>query len=202
MKPHSALLRHAATATVLALVASPALAHPGHGIHSHTFLSGFWHPLSGLDHIMAMVAVGIWAAFLGGRALWAVPTAFVTAMIAGFVLGVNGVIFPAVEPGIAASVVVMGLLIAVAVRMPMLPSLAVVGLFGLFHGDAHGMEMSGTALAFGAGFTVSTILLHLAGIVLGASIGRRQILLARAMGVVVAASGLFIAGDMIIGGLA
>lgn len=150
----------------LALVFAPMLAHahPGHDVSG--FAAGVAHPLHGLDHILAMVAVGLWAAQLGGRARWLVPASFVSVMALGGALGMAGVPLPFAEQGIFASVLILGVLIAAAVRLPVPASMAVVGLFALCHGHAHGLEMPGTAagLAYGAGFVLATALLHTAGI--------------------------------------
>jgi urease accessory protein len=137
--------------------------------HTHGFENGLSHPLTGLDHICAMVAVGLWAAQRGGRALWLVPATFVTLMVVGGVLGVGGIQIPFVEQGIAASVLVLGILIAAAVRLPVATSTAIVGMFAIFHGYAHGAEMPDTAsgFAYGLGFVVATASLHLTGIALG-----------------------------------
>ena len=147
----------------LLLVAAPlAQAHPGHEGHDFTwdFSGGFAHPLSGWDHLLAMIAVGLWAAQLGGRARWLVPSAFVGVMALGAALGHAGLMFPGVEQGIAASVLVLGLLIATAVRLPVAAGMALVGLFAGFHGIAHGAEMPATAggLSYGAGFILATAL--------------------------------------------
>jgi urease accessory protein len=151
------------------LVPSLAQAHPGAPGHTHGFSNGLLHPLTGLDHICAMVAVGLWAAQRGGRALWLVPLTFVSIMIVGGILGMGGVGIPYVEQGIAASVLVLGIFIAAAVRLPLAASMAIVGLFALFHGYAHGAEMpdSSSGLAYGIGFVVATASLHLSGIALG-----------------------------------
>jgi urease accessory protein len=151
------------------LVPSLAQAHPGAPGHTHGFSNGLFHPLTGLDHICAMVAVGLWAAQRGGRALWLVPLTFVSIMVVGGILGMGGVGIPYVEQGIAASVLVLGIFIASAVRLPLAASAAIVGLFALFHGYAHGAEMPATAagLAYGTGFVVATASLHLCGISLG-----------------------------------
>jgi len=143
-------------------------AHPLPG-ETHSFAAGFTHPLSGLDHILAMVAVGLWAAQLGGRCRWAVPAAFVSLMIVGGALGMTGVYVPAVESGIAASVLVLGILIAAAVKLPMLPGMALVGLFAIFHGHAHGTEIPAAAsgLNYAAGFVLATAGLHASGVALG-----------------------------------
>jgi urease accessory protein len=151
------------------LLPSLAQAHPGAPGHTHGFSNGLLHPLTGLDHICAMVAVGLWAAQRGGRALWLVPLTFVSIMVIGGILGMGGVGIPYVEQGIAASVLVLGIFIAAAVRLPLAASAAIVGLFALFHGYAHGAEMPDTAsgLAYGIGFVVATASLHLCGISLG-----------------------------------
>src|ERR1035437_488964 len=129
---------------LLALVFIPSLAqaHPG---HNPGWANGLLHPVSGLDHICAMIAVGLWAAQRSGRAIWIVPLTFVSVMALGGLLGMNGVRVPLVEQGIAASVLVLGLLIAAAVRLPLAASVLVVGIFAVFHGYAHGAEMPPTA---------------------------------------------------------
>lgn len=145
-----------------------AYAHTGMG-HTVGFANGFGHPFGGLDHILAMIAVGIWAFQTGGKAVWAVPTAFVGVMALGSVLGVTGVTVPFTEEGIIISVLLLGVLIAASVRMPLAISMVIVGLFAVFHGHAHGAEMPVVAsgLAYGVGFVVSTALLHLCGIGIG-----------------------------------
>jgi urease accessory protein len=151
------------------LIPSLAQAHPGMPGHTHGLENGVLHPLSGLDHICAMIAVGIWAVQRGGRALWLMPTTFVSIMILGGALGMGGMGIPCVEQGIAASVLVLGIFIAAAVRLPLPASLAIVGLFAVFHGYAHGVEMPGDASGFtyATGFVLATISLHLCGISLG-----------------------------------
>ncbi len=128
--------------------------------------AGFAHPFGGLDHLLAMIAVGVWAAQLGGRAVWAVPSAFVAMMVVGGALGMTGVALPAVELGIVGSVVLMGLLVALSLRMQWGAAAAVVGFFALFHGHAHGTEFveASSPLAYTAGFVAATALLHLMGI--------------------------------------
>jgi len=129
----------------IAFLALPVLAsaHPGHDGHELTwdFSGGFAHPLSGWDHLLVMIAVGLWAAQLGGHARWLVPAAFAGVMALGAALGEEGVTFPGIEQGIAASVLVLGLLIAAAVRLPVTAGAALVGVFAIFHGLAHGAEM-------------------------------------------------------------
>jgi urease accessory protein len=160
------------TAASLAASTMPAFAHLDPAEHG-SLLAGFTHPLSGLDHILVMIAVGLWAAQIGGRALWVVPSAFVGTMAFGFALAIAGVHLPFVEPAILASVVALGLLVAMAVRMETGACAAVVGIFALFHGYAHGGELGAAgALPFSAGFVVATALLHIAGIGLGLGIGR------------------------------
>jgi urease accessory protein len=132
-------------------------------------MSGLAHPLGGLDHILAMVAVGLWAAQRGGRALWIAPVTFVSVMAIGAGLGIAGFSLPLVAQGILASVLVLGVLIAAAVRLPLMASILLIGLFALFHGHAHGTEMAPaiSSLIYGLGFMIATAALHAAGIGLG-----------------------------------
>jgi urease accessory protein len=160
--------------TLAAVTLAPvaAFAHAGHGEHGE-FIHGFMHPLTGLDHILAMVTVGILAYQIGGRALWLVPTTFLAIMAAGGLLGVAGVSFYFVEPGIAASVIVLGIIVALALKPPVALAMAVVAAFAVFHGYAHGIEAPlGSAATYGAGFLVATALLHAFGIAFGMLIGR------------------------------
>jgi urease accessory protein len=156
------------SAVFLFVTAAGAQAHiiPG---DVHGFGSGFGHPLSGLDHILAMFAVGLWAAQLGGRARWLVPASFVSVMALGGVLAMAGLRVPFTEAGILLSVLVLGILVAVAARFPLAASMAVVGLFAFFHGHSHGTEMPANAVgcAYGAGFALATALLHASGIGIG-----------------------------------
>lgn len=165
---HDLSLRSAGIALVLCLLPSLAQAHVGAGA-TDGLLHGMTHPVSGADHLLAMVAVGLWAVQLGGRAVWIVPCSFMAAMALGGLAGVFGVALPFVEPAIIASVLVMGLCIACAVRLPLISVGLLVGLFAVFHGHAHGMEMPETAagLFYGLGFLLSTACLHGMGIVLG-----------------------------------
>lgn len=157
-------------AAALAFVPAFAQAHPGHAAGAG-FTHGFAHPMMGLDHLLAMLAVGLWAAQLGGRATWLVPAAFVSVMTAGAGLGMSGVHLPLVEQGIIASVLVLGLLIASAARLPLAASAALVGVFALFHGVAHGAEMpaSASGLAYAAGFALATAALHAVGLLVAKS---------------------------------
>ncbi len=176
----------------LAATTAPAFAHLDPQAHG-SLLAGFTHPLAGLDHLLAMVAVGLWAAQAGGRARLLVPAAFVTTMAAGFALAVSGVGLPFVEPAILASVVALGLLVAMAVRLDLALSAAVVGVFALFHGHAHGAELGAAgAAAFGLGFAVATALLHAAGIGLGLAVARLP-LATRLLGGLTAGTGLALA---------
>jgi urease accessory protein len=161
------------TFAAAALAPAVAFAPPGHGEHSG-FIHGFMHPITGLDHILAMVTVGILAYQIGGRALWLVPTTFLAVMAAGGLLGVAGVSFYFVEPGIAASVVVLGIIVALALKPPVALAMALVALFAVFHGYAHGIEapLDGSAAVYGAGFMLATALLHAAGIAFGMLVGR------------------------------
>lgn len=161
------LIAAASVGALMLTLAGPALAHPGH-LAGGGFIDGLLHPLSGIDHLMAMTAVGVWAARQGGRALWALPAAFVVMLAGGAALGIAGVALPAVEALIAASVVVLGLLAVTNVRVPVAAGVALVGAFAVFHGHAHGAEMPEAAhpLLYGAGFLLATALPHAAGIAL------------------------------------
>lgn len=160
-------------AAVLALLPAAAMAHTGTGAHVDA-MHGFLHPLTGLDHILAMVAVGVIAARLGGKSLWAVPAAFVGAMVVGGAAGYYGVPLPMVEQGIAISVIAMGLAVAIGLKLPVVPAMALVAAFAVFHGHAHGAEGAdaGSFLGYAAGFVIATSLLHAAGIVLGVLLNR------------------------------
>jgi len=187
-----------AAAAVLAATAGPALAHLDPAEHG-SFMAGLSHPIFGADHVLAMVTVGVWAALIGGRAIWLVPTTFVVTMMMGFAAAVAGVSLPFVEPTILASVIVLGLLAAIALRVPTRVGMAIVGFFAVFHGFAHGSELGGAgAASYAAGFAVSTALLHVVGIALciglmralGSDNGR---FVSRIAGAAAAASGLFLA---------
>jgi urease accessory protein len=180
-------------AALAASAAGPAAAHT-FGADGAGFAAGLGHPLFGLDHLLAMVAVGVWAAQLGGRATWQVPAAFVYALVLGAALALAGLPLPAVEPGIMASVLALGLLIAFAVRLPAPSGMALAALFALFHGHAHGAEIPAAAdpLLYGAGFVLATVALHAAGIALGWGAARLlSPALTRAAGAAVATAGLW-----------
>ena len=157
-----------AATIVMALVATPAEAHQGTGL-AGGFQSGFLHPLSGPDHMLAMVSVGLWGAFLGRPLVYALPMLFPTAMAIGGAVGMAGVLLPPVELGIALSVLTLGLMIAFSVRAPIAVACLIVGVFALFHGYAHGAELPSAAdpVGYSAGFVLATGLLHIAGIGLG-----------------------------------
>jgi len=167
-------MRRTLLAAALVLVPSLALAHPGLPGHTHDLATGFVHPLGGIDHVLAMVAVGLFAAQLGGRALWLVPASFVAAMAAAGLAGMSGVAMPMVETGIAASIIVLGGAIALRISMPLAAAPALVGFFAIFHGYAHGLETPDTAsgLLYGLGFVAATALLHAVGIGVGLAVGR------------------------------
>lgn len=151
------------------LVPSMALAHSGPAGHTHGFAQGFLHPLGGLDHVLAMVAVGLLAAHLGGRALLLVPASFVTVMAAGGALGFTGFALPYTELAIALSVIVLGALVAFRANLSLALASAIAGGFAIFHGYAHGAELPAgvSSFSYAAGFLIATALLHLAGIALG-----------------------------------
>ena len=179
----------------LAATTAPAFAHLNPEEHG-SFMAGLSHPLFGLDHILVMVAVGLWAAQIGGKALWGVPAAFVSTMTIGFGLAVAGIGLPFVEPAILASVVALGLLVAMAVKLDTVASAAIVAVFALFHGHAHGGELgTAGALEFGIGFVAATALLHVAGIGLGLGIARLSggPIAARVIGGLTALAGLVLA---------
>ena len=192
--------RLALPAAVLAavLAATPALAHVGVGATSG-FASGFMHPILGPDHVLAMIAVGLWAGMVGGRAMWAWPAAFVGVMVLGGVLGMAGVPMPFVEPGILASVIVLGLVVAMAVKAPVWLGAVIVGFFALFHGHAHGTEVPETAggVEYLIGFAIATAMLHGVGIALCVGIARAGIsaLVVRALGGLVAVAGVALAAS-------
>jgi urease accessory protein len=180
---------------LLALLPDAALAHTGHAA-AGGLASGFLHPLGGLDHVLAMVAVGLLAWTLGGLALWLVPLAFVTAMAVGGMLGMAGATLPLVELGIGLSVVAIGGLVALGLRLPTALAMGIAAVFAVFHGHAHGTEMgpTGSALGHGLGFVAATALLQATGILAGLGLGRLTAAgrLTRASGAAIAALGVLI----------
>jgi urease accessory protein len=152
-----------------ALLAGSCAANAHEGVGASGFLSGFTHPLFGWDHVAAMVAVGLWGAFLGAPAIWLLPIVFPLVMAFGAALGIVGVPLPAVEIGIAASAVVLGVMVALAAQPPLWVAATIVGTFAIFHGHAHGTELpaAASALSYAVGFVIGTGLLHLVGISFG-----------------------------------
>lgn len=190
-----------ALSIVLAMIASPAMAHSGTGL-AGGFAAGFLHPLSGPDHLLAMVAVGLWGAFLGYPLIVALPVIFPAMMAVGGILGIIGIPFPPVEYGIALSVLLLGGAIVGAVRAPIWIACSVVALFALFHGYAHGQELPSAAdpIGYSAGFVVATGLLHVAGIVLGLLRELpRGAIVARGLGGLIGIAGLFFLRQAMVG---
>lgn len=162
-------LHYIAITAVLLVFTALANAHEGTGL-AGGFSSGFMHPILGWDHVIAMVAVGLWGAFLGYPAIWILPIVFPLVMAFGGALGVMGVPIPAVETGIALSAIVLGVMVAAAARPHVWIAAVIVGIFAIFHGHAHGTELPGAAnpIAYSLGFVIATGLLHLCGITFGA----------------------------------
>ena len=177
----------------VALLAAPAFAHEQQG-QAAGFLAGLAHPVSGLDHVLAMVAVGLWGAQLGAPAIWLLPITFPLVMAMGAMLGFLGVPVPGIEYGIAASGILLGAMVMFEARPPLVVAALLVGFFAIFHGHAHGTELppGRSALLYSIGFVMATGCLHAVGIGIG-TVHRwpwgRQLL--RAAGAVVAAGGIF-----------
>ena len=180
------------TALFLLVASSTAFAHPGHNVSG--FAAGLLHPFSGLDHLLAMVAVGMWAAQGGGRKVWLLPATFMAMLAVGAGVAMQWQSLPLVEAGIAASVLALGLLIALSLQFPVALSVAITGLFGLLHGYAHGLELpqSASPATYALGFLAATLALHLGGITAGTATRRRYALLAKMAGVAIAASGAYL----------
>ena len=178
----------------LTLLLSPALAfaHPGHG--DNGLLAGIGHPIGGLDHLLAMLAVGLWAAQQQGAARWALPCTFVGTMLLGGVLGFEGLNLPALESGIAASVLALGLAVALAVRPPLGLAMFATAMFALFHGVAHGLELPemSSPWTYAAGFVMATAVLHAAGYALVRVLPRAAAPLVRLAGAASAATGAWL----------
>lgn len=186
--------RSLALAVLLAAIPlAPALAHTGAGV-AIGLQSGFFHPLTGPDHIIAMVAVGLWGAQLGNPAIWVLPITFPLVMAVGGLIGVMGIDLPFVEPMIALSGIALGVMVALAARPPLWAAAVLVGIFAIFHGYAHGRELpdAADAVAFAVGFVIATGLLHLTGILIGVlvkwEVGAKAV---RACGVVIGCLGLY-----------
>lgn len=190
------------------LVSGAALAHPGHGIgaginQGGVFAglgAGFVHPFTGLDHLLAMLAVGLWAAQQGGRARWALPLTFLGTLAGGAVLGLVqvGTGLASVEPLIAASVLVLGFLISLSARIPLAVSASLVGLFGVWHGYAHGSELASQhaaalpATAFFAGFLLASALLHAAGLLVAGLLQGGRVAVLRLGGAAIGFAGILL----------
>ncbi|MFH1342675.1 MAG: HupE/UreJ family protein [Pseudomonadota bacterium] len=174
-------------AASLAVLASPALAHVGAG-HADGFAAGVAHPLMGLDHLLAMAAVGIWSAVAMPSRILVAPATFVAMMIAGAAMAFAGIGLPAVEGMVALSVLVLGMMIVAGAGLPGMLGIGLGGFFALFHGHAHASEATGMALAYVGGFTLSTAALHLAGVGIGLRLASSPWVCA-GLGVVVAGSG-------------
>ncbi|WP_395446156.1 HupE/UreJ family protein (plasmid) [Aminobacter sp. UC22_36] len=189
------LTRSAVLAGVFALAPGLANAHTGLG-HVDGFAHGFAHPLGGLDHVLAMVMVGLFASQLGGRARWLVPASFVSVMVLGGIFGLAGIAVPFVELGIGLSIVVLGGIVAYNFQAGLTAAMALVGFFAVFHGYAHGTEMpeSASGLAYGLGFVLATATLHAAGLGFGLLLdgkgGAKGALLVRSLGAVAAVAGV------------
>jgi urease accessory protein len=182
------------TLFAIALFLSPALAF-AHGGHDHSgLLAGVAHPITGLDHLLAMLAVGLWAAQQSGTARWALPGTFVATMLVGGLLGFAGVQIPLMETGIAGSVLAFGLLVAVAARLPMALSIGLTALFALTHGVAHGLELPDLASPWGyaAGFVAATATLHGLGYLVVRHLPRAAAPLVRITGAASAGAGVWL----------
>lgn len=185
---YSALL-----ASVLILFSAPASAHLL-GMHGAGFEAGVTHPFTGFDHLLAMLAVGMWAAQQGGRAQWSIPLAFVAMMTLGGILALTGVHLPMVETGIATSVLVLGLLVTFSARLPLAAGATLVGIFALFHGHAHGTELplAASPVEYALGFILATAALHGIGIALGSYMKKGSLPLLQLSGAAVAATGVWL----------
>ena len=182
-------------ALALLLLPAAAFAHEQGASAGAGFLTGFLHPIRGVDHVLAMFAIGLWGAQLGMPGIWVLPVAFPLVMAFGGALGIAGVALPGTEIGIALSVVALGSVIALALRPPVAGALALAAFFAVFHGHAHGAELPGQtgAVAYSAGFVLATGLIHLAGIAVGLVIRfPRGPLLVRAGGAAIALAGLWL----------
>jgi urease accessory protein len=176
------------------IVAEPANAHSESSVAAG-FVTGFSHPIYGLDHLLAMVAVGLWGAVLGRPLVYILPIVFPSIMAGGAILGMSGLELPPVELGIALSVLLLGLLIAAKKSLPIWAATTIVGFFAIFHGFAHGKELPITAdpVGYSAGFVLATGLLHLLGIGLGALIKLpgRYAVIPQALGALIALAGSY-----------
>lgn len=186
------MIRTAGLVGAVMLCAGEAMAHTGAG-SVHGLAAGFAHPLLGLDHLTAMLAVGLWAGLVGGRARFAYPAAFVTVMILAGIWGMTGVPLPGVEIGIAASVILLGLAVALDLAPPLAAGIAACAVFAVFHGHAHGAELpeNASGLSYAAGFVLATASLHGLGLALAAQLAKYAPRLVR-----------FSGGAMVVAGIA
>ncbi len=195
--PYRSLLRPAIAGLAVLASALPASAHVGHG-EVHGFMHGFMHPIGGLDHLLAMIAVGMLAALLGRRALWMVPASFMAMMAVGATLAVVKVDLPFVELGISLSVIALGLAVALRLPLPVIAAVGIAGFFAVFHGAAHGAEMplEVSGMTYAAGFLAATGLLHLTGAAIGMGLHRLEPMretVSRVAGCAIALTGVFLA---------
>lgn len=199
LKHFSVSWRAAAIVSAMLALKSSAFAHTTPG-QANGFVTGFLHPLSGLDHVLAMVAVGIWGAQLKRPAIWILPVAFPLVMSIGGLLGVRGVPLPGVEIGVAASAVVLGIAILFELRPPLWVAAAIVSAFAIFHGHAHGTELPKAAspLAYALGFVIATGWLHICGILFGlVEVWPTGAKLLRTAGAFIAGIGVFLLAGMV-----
>jgi urease accessory protein len=191
---YRSFVRSGLAGLIMVATALPAWAHVGHS-ETDGFIHGFMHPVGGLDHVLAMVSVGLLAALLGGRAVWMLPISFIIMMAAGAVAGMAGFDLPYVELGISLSVIVLGCAVALQLPLPMIAASILVGGFAIFHGFAHGAEMpvDASGASYGAGFLLATALLHLAGLLAGLALPRWAGAVSRAAGGMIALAGIVLA---------
>lgn len=177
---------------ILLGISSAAFAHPGHDVSGLS--AGLMHPFRGFDHLLAMVAVGLWAAQNGGRKIGLLPATFILMMVVGAKCALMFPYLPLIESGIATSVLILGMITALSLKFSAQLSVAIAALFGFFHGYAHGLEMPGAieAEAYALGFLAATVVLHLAGIVVGIASRARFVRLPQMLGTIIAASGLWL----------
>jgi len=176
---------------ILQGVSGTASAHPGHEVSG--LMAGLMHPFSGMDHLFAMIAVGLWAVQNGNRQLWLLPGTFMVVMALGAMLAMAYPLLPLVEPGIAASVLLLGMFTMLALQVTARFSVTATGLFGFFHGYAHGLETLGEidTVLYALGFLAATSVLHFSGILIGIAARPRFLFLTRMLGIVIAASGIW-----------
>jgi urease accessory protein len=185
-----------ALATALAIAfgvagVTPAYAHMGNGLPGG-FESGFRHPFTGWDHLLAMVSVGIWGAFLGRPLIYALPVIFPVMMVSGAIFGMFSVPLPPIELGIAVSVLVLGLCVCLAIKAPAWGACAIVATFAVFHGYAHGVELPSAAnpVGYSVGFVLATGLLHVFGVGIGLlNAHQKGVIVTRSLGAAVALAG-------------